>query len=378
MNAIERVTNAIARKPVDRIPLGFYAVDCDTVGKVLGRPSIMRDKVEIQLALWYGRRGEVAERLKADTVEFYRKIDCADIILAKEAQILPPRDYEPEMPEKLADDNYRMKDGRVFKAVAEHNDVQCIHDPRPKREYSVTDFEDSSKPKSPDPSQFEVFDHLVAQLGRERYIASSANIDVMPMIGGMEEGLMMYALQPEVIEASNRRTVRRETELDQYKIRPGTHGVLVENDMGGTNGPLISPDMFRELCFPYMKQRIESIKRYRSQVILHSCGKTIPLIDMFIDAGVDCYQSLQTTAGMDVGLLKEAFGSKLAFWGGVPLEQLIAGTPDDVRKSVRHAIEKGASGSGFILGPSHSIAKNTKYENFMAMLDEYVKLRDKI
>ena len=28
------------------------------------------------------------------------------------------------------------------------------------------------------------------------------------------------------------------------------------------------------------------------------------------------------------------------------------------------------------LGPSHSVAKNTKYENFMAMLDEFVKLRD--
>jgi uroporphyrinogen decarboxylase len=99
-------------------------------------------------------------------------------------------------------------------------------------------------------------------------------------------------------------------------------------------------------------------------------------MDMFIDAGVDCYQSLQTTAGMDIGMLKERFGKNLSFWGGVPLELLIGGTPEDIRKSVRYAIEKGAPGSGFILGPSHSIAKNTKYENFMAMLDEYVKLRD--
>ena len=377
MNSIERVTNAIDRKPVDRIPLGFYAVDHDIVEKVLGRPSIIRNKVEIQIKLWYGDRDEVAERLKTDAVEFYRKMDCADIIIAKEAQILPPKNYEPEMPEKLPEDNYRMKDGRIFKAIAEHNDIQCIHDPRPVKQYSVQDFEDELKTAPPDPSQFEVFDHLVAVLGKERYFASTANLDIMPMLGGMEEGLMMYALQPEVIEASNRRIVRREGDFDQYRIRPGTHGVLVENDTGGTNGPLISPDMFRELCFPYMKQRIESVKRFRRQVILHSCGKTIPLMDMFIDAGIDCYQSLQTTAGMDIGMLKERFGMNLSFWGGVPLEQLIAGTPDDVRKSVRYAIEKGSPGSGFILGPSHSIAKNTKYENFMAMLDEYVKIRDK-
>ncbi len=67
----------------------------------------------------------------------------------------------------------------------------------------------------------------------------------------------------------------------------------------------------------------------------------------------------------------------MAFWGGVPVEDLIAGTPEDVRKAVRAAMERGAPGGGFILGPSHSVAKNTTYENFMAMLDEFVSLRDK-
>ena len=58
------------------------------------------------------------------------------------------------------------------------------------------------------------------------------------------------------------------------------------------------------------------------------------------------------------------------------MENLIAGSTGDVRKAVRIAMERGAPGGGFILGPSHSVAKNTKYDNFMAMLDEFVKLRD--
>jgi uroporphyrinogen-III decarboxylase len=48
-----------------------------------------------------------------------------------------------------------------------------------------------------------------------------------------------------------------------------------------------------------------------------------------------------------------------------------------VRQAVRTALERGAKGEGFILGPSHSIAMNTKYDNFMALLDEFVALRDK-
>ena len=81
MTGKERVKNAIARKPVDKIPLGFYVVDCDTVARVIGRKTFVRDKIGTVLALADGRRDEVAESLKKDSVEFYRKIDCADLII---------------------------------------------------------------------------------------------------------------------------------------------------------------------------------------------------------------------------------------------------------------------------------------------------------
>ena len=59
------------------------------------------------------------------------------------------------------------------------------------------------------------------------------------------------------------------------------------------------------------------------------------------------------------------------------METLIDGTAHDVRQAVRTAMETGAPGGGFILGPSHSVAMNTKYENFMAMLDEFMHIRDR-
>jgi uroporphyrinogen-III decarboxylase len=155
-------------------------------------------------------------------------------------------------------------------------------------------------------------------------------------------------------------------------------GAHIEQDMAGTNGPFISPAMWRDMCFPYFQQRIQHIKGFADQVTFHCCGRTFPLMGMFIEAGVDCYQSLQTTAGMDVGVLKARYGERLSFWGGVPVELLVAGTADEVRQAVRTAMQAGAPGSGFILGPSHSIAYGTRYDNFMAMLDEYVKMRDRV
>ena len=104
MNGRERVRAAIAREPVDCVPLGFYAVDHDTVERVIGRPTLVRNKVEIQIAIWEGRRDELVESYQRDSVEFYRKIDCADMILFKEAPLVPPAGYEPDPPKKIGED----------------------------------------------------------------------------------------------------------------------------------------------------------------------------------------------------------------------------------------------------------------------------------
>ena len=97
-------------------------------------------------------------------------------------------------------------------------------------------------------------------------------------------------------------------------------------------------------------------------------------LDMFVEAGFDCYQSLQTGV-MDLRELKHSYGRNLAFWGGVPVELLVGGTPDEVRQAVRAAMDAGRGGGGFILGPSHSVAYGTKYDNFMAMIDEHDRLK---
>ena len=57
------------------------------------------------------------------------------------------------------------------------------------------------------------------------------------------------------------------------------------------------------------------------------------------------------------------------------VENLFAGTTEDVRRDVRAVFRLAAEGNGgLIIGTSHSVAVGTKYDNFMAMLDETQKL----
>ncbi|MBI4556649.1 MAG: hypothetical protein HY706_03630 [Candidatus Hydrogenedentes bacterium] len=380
MTGKECVQRTIAREPAAYVPLGFYVVDYDTIEAVIGHKTYVRDKIACQLAFWEGRRDEVVESFKKDTVEFYRKIDCADLITFKEAPVVPPKDAPPTKFRKLTDNTWETEDGRVWMASYLTNDITCVKQPdswvhaQPK----VEDYSGPVEERPPDPSVFEAFDYLVEHLGQDRYIAGlSAGITALISLPGECGGLLSYYMLPEVVRAASRQSVERQNRRDQWYIRPGQDGVLMEQDMASSTAPMISPELFEEFCFPAVCERIGRARSLGFQTLFHNCGNNRPLMSYFIEAGVQCYQSLQTIPDMSLEGLKRDFGDRIAFWGGIPVELLVAGTPGECREAVGEALEVGAPGGGFILGPSHSVAKGTKYDNFMATLDEYVKLRDK-
>jgi len=381
MTGKECVRLAIDRRPTPYVPLGFYVVDYDTIEAVIGRETYVRNKIKCQLAFWEGRRDEVVESLKRDTVEFFQKIDCCDLITFKEALAAPPRNWQPPKVKCIADNCWEDEEGGIWQASDLTNDITRVKAPdrvanaTPK----VEDYQGPVEEPPPDPSVFEPWDYVIERLGRDRYIAgASGGLTAMMDLPGQSGGLVSYYLMPEVVKAASRRSVSLQNLRDAWWIRPGQDGVLMEQDMASSKAPMISPDLFREFCFDAMKERIRKVRARGQQVILHNCGNNRILMEQFIETGLQCYQSLQSIPDMQLGALKRDFGKHLAFWGGIPVEDLIAGTPEDCRRSVRRAMQAGAPGGGFILGPSHSIAKGTRYDNFMAALDEYVRLRDKI
>jgi hypothetical protein len=380
MNSKQRVRAAIERRPVDRVPLGFYVADCDVIGKVIGRKTLVRDKPGIQLAVWQGRRDELVEQFKQDIVDFYRKLDIVDLITYKEAVTgLPAADEPQTMPREIDTDTYELPDGTVYKLSFESNDVVKLHDPTPvPDEYSPADFPapDADAFEPPDQSRYEVFDYVARELGDDRYIVGpTGGLQCMPLLGGMENGLMMYALCPDAVAAAARRNGAIENLSDAAALRPGVDGVMIEQDMAGTNGLLISPAQWRDISKPVLADRVRHLKRSVDQVILHNCGRNVEIMDDIIECGVDCYQSLQSNAGMSPDVLAPVYGDRLSFWGGAPVELLIDGTPDEMRRATREVLEATAETQGFIFGPSHSIAFGTKYDTFMAMLDELDRRR---
>jgi uroporphyrinogen decarboxylase len=93
-----------------------------------------------------------------------------------------------------------------------------------------------------------------------------------------------------------------------------------------------------------------------------------------IDARIDVLQALQFSAkGMAPAVLKQCFGDRLCFEGGVSVQTTLPfGTPEDVRAEVENVIAVLGAGGGYILGPSHAIQAGTPPENIVAMFDAAV------
>jgi len=197
----------------------------------------------------------------------------------------------------------------------------------------------------------------------------------MVLLGGMQRGLMELIDNGEVVKAAVSHRLKLCRKLDEIVLQPGAPAIMWGNDFGYKSGPLCNPAMFREFFLEANKARVQYLHgTCGKKVLKHCCGNIEPLLDDFIEIGYDAYQSIQSSAGMDICRIKKTHGDRITLWGGVAVENLVSGTTEDVRKDVRRAISCAKEGGRFILGSSHSIAVGTRYENFMAMLDEHEKL----
>lgn len=388
MTSKERVQAVLRGETPDKVPWGEWAVDFDTVSRVLGRETFYRAKAKSQFAFWEGRRDEVVQSWKEDAIEFFRKMDCFDIInvSAMASSVAPPRDAEFEKPRRVDDNTWEFRDGTVVKYSEVTADLTRVHNPHVgKKPYTPADFEREPDVAPPDESCFEVVDALIAEFGADRFMMgpSGHEVGILLLDGNIEEGgegfvygLMQYLDNPETVRAAIRYEVEKNNLLDRHYIRPGQDAVGWGQDFSSTQGPFISPDMFREFNLPAIQARVDNIHvHHRIPVLKHACGNNNRLLDMFVEAGYDAYQSIQKSAGMDLAAIKRDYGRYFTPWGGIPVEYLVSGGPDDIRHEVRHAMETYKLGGRYIFGSTHSIAVGTKYDNFMAMADEFERLR---
>jgi len=376
MTSKERVAAALEGRVPDRVPYGEFAVDFDTVERILGHETYLRAKAKSQIAFWEGRRDEVAQSWLEDHLELHRRLELDIVTFPMATWEMPPETGDPP-PRRIDANTWEDRFGRVYKQSEATRDITCVRDPvRDARVFTAAEFEREPARPVRDERSWRILDTVVQRLKDEKFICgpSGGSIGIV-LLGGMERGLLELAANPEAVRAATALRVREQNLADEVFVHPDSDAVLWAEDLGYKTGPLIGPAMFRDFFLEANKARARNVKeRYGKKILKHCCGNINLLMDFFVDIGFDAYQSIQPTAGMDLCRLKRDYGDRITLWGGVAVESLVGGAPEDVRADVRRAMACAKPGGRFILGTSHSVAVGTKYENYMAMLDEYRRL----
>ena len=149
--------------------------------------------------------------------------------------------------------------------------------------------------------------------------------------------------------------------------------ILVNDDLGTQQGPMLSPDLYRKRIKPYQRRLFSHLKSVSGlPLLLHSCGSVRWAIPDLIEIGVDALNPVQVSAAdMDSASLKRDFGRDISFWGGGCDTQhaLSRGNPAEVSEEVKRRIGDFAPGGGFVFCQVHNIQPEVPPENVAAMLE---------
>jgi uroporphyrinogen decarboxylase len=193
---------------------------------------------------------------------------------------------------------------------------------------------------------------------------------------GMEKLMTNLALEPEFAVDLLSRCAELCKRLMGHFLRAldGNVDIIkIGDDLGTQASLLMSPRMYRRMLKPIHADYIAFIReRTDAKVFFHSDGDVFPLIDDFIEMGIDILNPIQTSAGRmaDLPELKRRYGGKIVFCGGIDTHRVLPhGTPAEVRDEVRRVIGILGEGGGYMLGAVHTIMNDVPAENVLAMVD---------
>jgi len=141
------------------------------------------------------------------------------------------------------------------------------------------------------------------------------------------------------------------------------------DDFASELGLILSPDDWRRLCKPYLKEAFDIAKGAGMHTLFHSCGSVVDVYPDFIEIGIDSHIGVQTSArGMDIETLARDFGGKIVIFGGVDAQTtLVQGTTDTVRAEVQKNISAFEKCGGYIVSNSHHGLPDMPGENIYTM-----------
>jgi|LSQX01.1.fsa_nt_gb uroporphyrinogen decarboxylase len=255
--------------------------------------------------------------------------------------------------------------------------------PFDREDLTITDVNNYNWPDPEDPGRYRGVVERAREL-REKTdygVMFVFNVNVVHVTQFMRGFYLWFEdllLRPELLRTMMRRVVDIHLAVGERilpQVAPYVDIVQVSDDMGTQDRLQFSPEIYREIIKPFHREIYNMIHDLTSAKLwLHSCGAISEVLDDLIEIGVDIINPVQVAAkGMEIESLKERFGDRIVFWGGIDTQKLLPqGSPEEVAETVRRTAKILGKGGGYVLCGTHNIQPEVPVENIITMYDTII------
>ncbi|NOY60994.1 MAG: hypothetical protein GXO75_18955 [Calditrichaeota bacterium] len=235
------------------------------------------------------------------------------------------------------------------------------------------DFERYPWPKLEDADYFAIEylnDHLPEGMGLITCHAAGM-LEHLSQIMSYEGLCLAIYDEPELVQAMSDRLgelitgyYRNLLDLDRVVA------IFQGDDMGFRTATLLAPDDLRKFVLPWHKRFAQRSHEKGLPYFLHCCGNVESIMeDLISDVGIDGKHSFED-AIIPAEISQEKYGDRIAVLGGLDINTLAKGSPQQVRERTRFLIDTCGARGRYAIGSGNSIPSYIPVENYLTMIDE--------
>ncbi|MEW6201179.1 MAG: uroporphyrinogen decarboxylase family protein, partial [bacterium] len=367
MTSRERVAAAIEHRAVDSVPLMLWLEPHTTLKMAVHyqKPRRLTDKLAIR---WIDRMSHElpTEELRNGVPlltylihgQYLRELG-ADIVETQwSPAVFLPRGFWLEKGKMRFKDFYGIT--RAIGGIyMEHVDVPC----KTKEDLDHYRFPDASNPLH--------YLHIRA------YRGMNPDVAILGWCPGVQDysqswhtieqlyiGMIEY---PDTTKRFFAKMTDHTLQIIRGMMKAGADMIMIGDDYGNQRSLMMSKAMWEEFTYPCLKRQIETIHKYGGKALLHSCGTVAPLLDRFVEAGLDALHPFQPLPGNNLEEAKKEFGDHLAFCTGIDVQKIPEMTPEEVREDIIRVYSIAGQGGGLVLATTNALQYDTPIENIRAM-----------
>jgi uroporphyrinogen decarboxylase len=354
LNKRERVLKTLNIEEPDMVPITEMDIEIPLMETIMGKKFPATTSLQTQVVV----DKELEKKSTEFRIECYQKLDF-DLILT---DLSAPEGWEPKV-----DSEGKMVDlwGRIL-ALDKQTRAWVPYDTIFK---SPEDFDNFELP-NPDAQGWTLATEHTKKILEDKFAIAAFIRDPFAHSWEMFTPLnfVRWTYQnPQVIKKAIEKIADFNIEIIKRMAEIGADLIISGGDYCEEKGPMVPIKFFDDVIFPNLKRQVEAAHKKGMKLIKHTDGNINPLLESLSNI-VDGLHSLDPTAGVDIGKVKERYGDRLVLIGNIAVDSLAKKNKEEIILETKNVIQKASPGGGHIISSSNSWASGAKLENCLTMV----------